>query len=278
MPVSPTSTPTASPIDLDARARFLDSLMTKAAARALEGFTHREAGQFELKGPQDFLTETDLAVEDLIRREIAQCFPDDAILGEEGGGTPARATWVIDPIDGTANFARGVPHFCVIVAFCVDGICELGAITQPVLDERYFARRGQGAFKNGAPMKVTATSDAASASIEMGWSRRHPVETYLAAQRTMLDLGASLRRGGSGGLALAYVAEGRSDGYFEISMNPWDCLAGLLMVEEAGGRVGAWPATQDDLTGIGPVLAATPALAQPLSTLAGGTSLKEDVV
>lgn len=239
-------------------------LIAKAAARALEGFAKRQAGQFTLKGPQDFLTETDLAVEDLIRAEIAAAFPDDAILGEEGGGTPAHATWVIDPIDGTANFARGVPHFCVIIAFCVEGECLLGAIAHPVLNETYLARSGRGAFKNDAPIHVSATTDMGQACIEMGWSRRHPVARYLEAQSFVLETGANLRRGGSGGLALAYVAEGRSDGYLELTMNSWDCLAGLLLVQEAGGRTGSWPATLTDLTGLGPVLAAPAALANVL--------------
>ncbi|NVO25294.1 inositol monophosphatase [Donghicola sp. B5-SW-15] len=262
-------------IDLDARAAFLEALIAKAADRALQGFLQREEGQLDMKGPQDFLTETDLAVEDLIRQEIAHTFPEDAILGEEGGGIPGRATWVIDPVDGTANFARGVPHFCVIIAFCVDGRCELGAITNPVLNERYFARRGHGALKNGQPMRVTTTLAASSACLEMGWSRRLPVETYLEAQRKVLEEGANIRRGGSGGLALAYVAEGRSDGYFEGIMSSWDCLAGLLMVEEAGGRIGTWPATVADLTATGPVLAITPALADQFAKVLAPVTLKE---
>nr|WP_269102408.1 inositol monophosphatase family protein [Mangrovicoccus ximenensis] len=175
-----------------------------------------------MKGPQDFLTETDLAVEALIRGEIARAFPGDAILGEEGGGTPGPATWVIDPIDGTANFARGVPHFCVIAAFCAEGDCLLGAIHQPVLDELYLARKGGGATKNGRAMRVSAVPDMSAACIEMGWSHRHAVAPYLEAQRRVLEQGANIRRGGSGGLALAHVAEGCSDGYLEIAMNSWD--------------------------------------------------------
>lgn len=262
-------------ICLDAREAFLKTVIRKAADRALEGFNQRIAGQFDTKGPQDFLTETDLAVEDLIRREIAQSFPDDAILGEEGGGTPGEATWIIDPIDGTANFARGVPHFCVIIAFCLKGRCELGAIAHPVLDQTYLVRRGKGVTKNGQKIRVTRTRDMSMACVEMGWSRRHPIEGYLNTQRSILELGANVRRGGSGGLALAYVAEGSSDGYLEVSMNSWDCVAGLLMVEEAGGRVGTWPATLEDLTQTGPVLAFTPALAPDLADAAfDGLALK----
>lgn len=275
---APNPRPLAPP-DLAARRDFLRALMPRAAARALEGFTARPAGQFDLKGPQDFLTETDLAVEALIREAIAAAFPGDAILGEEGGGIPGRATWVIDPIDGTANFARGLPHFCVIVAFCLDGICQFGAIHHPVLDEFYFAARGLGASKNGRPIRVSATPGTDTACVEIGWSRRHPVEAYLAMQRAILGAGANIRRAGSGGLALAHVAEGRSDGYAEMSMNSWDCVAGLLMVEEAGGHVGPAPQGAAALSAIRPVLAATPAIAAMLAeALAGAVRETQETV
>ena len=103
-----------------------------------------------MKGPQDFLTETDAAVERHVKRAIAEAFPDDAFLGEETGGSAGRDTWVVDPIDGTANFARGVPHFCVSIAFVRDGATEIGAICNPALGELHFARRGAGATRNGA--------------------------------------------------------------------------------------------------------------------------------
>ncbi|WP_240722336.1 inositol monophosphatase family protein [Poseidonocella sp. HB161398] len=268
--------PAAPAIDLDAREAFLRALMPRAAARAREGFARRDAAGFEMKGPQDFLTETDLAVEALIRGEIARAFPQDAILGEEGGGTPGRATWVIDPIDGTANFARGVPHFCVILAFCLEGECLLGAIHQPVLDDLYLARKGRGATKNGRTIRAAATPAMDAACIEMGWSRRHAVDPYLQAQRRVLAEGANIRRAGSGGLALAHVAEGCSDGYLEIAMNSWDCVAGLLMVEEAGGRVARGPAGAAGLAALRPVLAAAPALAPALAAAsAAPVALKE---
>ncbi|KZN12348.1 inositol monophosphatase family protein [Marinomonas sp. TW1] len=248
--------------DIEQRANFLKELIQKASARALEGYLNRAAGVYDLKGHQDFLTETDLAVESLIRNEIAHHFPDDAILGEEGGGTPGPATWVIDPIDGTANFARGIPHFCVIVCFCLDGEAQLAAIAQPVSQERYFAQRGRGVTKNDQPISVATTPDMTQAHVELGWSTRIPTQAYLAAQETLLSQGASIRRGGSGGLALAWVAEGRTDAYLEPSMNSWDCIAGMLMVEEAGGQVGTWPNRLSHLLETGPVLACAPTIAK----------------
>ncbi|WP_349295062.1 inositol monophosphatase (plasmid) [Thioclava sp. 'Guangxiensis'] len=254
--------------DLDAREAFLSDMMARATALALNGFRTRNTGDFSLKGAQDFLTETDLAVEALIRAEIAERFPQDAILGEEGGGTPAHATWVIDPIDGTANFARGVPHFCVIVAFCLAGEAVLAAIHQPVTGERWQARRGHGCSLNGAPVRVTRTPDMGTACLEMGWSRRHPLAPYLQAQEAAITAGANIRRSGSGGLALAYVASGRSDGYLEISMNSWDCVAGLLMVREAGGVVAKVPEGLS-LLDTRPVLAATPGIAAQMAGISG---------
>lgn len=247
--------------DLSSRAEFLRDLAVKAAQMAREGFSARTAGTFTLKGPQDFLTETDMAVETLIRDALAKAFPEDDILGEEGGGTPAPQLWIIDPIDGTANFARGVPHFCVCIAFALDGVPVLGAIIHPMTGELWFAQQGKGAEKNGAPIRVTGTTSPDTACIEMGWSRRHPVEGYLAAQHHILKRGANIRRGGSGALALAWVAEGRSDGYLEANMNCWDCLAGMLMIAEAGGDVRPFEGGLAGLAHPAPVRACTPALA-----------------
>jgi len=244
--------------DLAARAAFLRTLAPRAGDLARTGFASRTAGSFTLKGPQDFLTETDLAVEAFIRAELAAAFPQDAILGEEGGGEAAPLLWIIDPIDGTANFARGVPHFCVCISFCLDGAPMLGAIYHPMTEEFWFARKGEGAEKNGAPIRVTQTTDPQVACVEMGWSRRHSIEGYLSAQGHILTAGANIRRGGSGALALAWVAEGRSDGYLEAAMNSWDCLAGMLLVQEAGGSILPFGAA---LTEPHPVRACAPALA-----------------
>lgn len=250
---------------IQTRAEFLKRLIKKASDRALEGFLNRTAGDYDLKGPQDFLTETDLAVEALIKDEISQAFPYDAILAEESGGVPEHFTWVIDPIDGTANFARGISHFCVIISFCIEGTAVLAAIAQPVSQELYFAQQGHGAFKNDQPIYTSKTESMAQAHLELGWSRRASIESYLNTQGDLLRQGASIRRGGSGGLALAWVAEGRTDAYLEISMNSWDCIAGMLLIEEAGGRVGNWPCTLADLTQTGPVLGSNASLAQQVA-------------
>lgn len=259
------------PLNLTSRAEFLRGLAPAAGELARAGFTARTKGSFTLKGPQDFLTETDLAVETYVRAKIGAAFPEDGILGEEGGGDPTPHLWIIDPVDGTANFARGVPHFCVCICFCEDGAPVLGAILHPMTGEFWFAQIGKGAEKNGVPITVTATPSPDRACVEMGWSRRHSIQGYLASQGHILTGGANIRRGGSGALALAWVAEGRSDGYLEAAMNCWDCLAGMLMVQEAGGSVlpfgtasGGRLSTLQALSAPHPVRASTPALAELL--------------
>ncbi|MGE7369011.1 inositol monophosphatase family protein [Neorhizobium sp. NPDC001467] len=251
--------------DLDHRETFLRAVAASAGALAFDAFRTRKPGDFTLKGHQDFLTEADGAVESHVRAEITEAFPDDGILGEEGGGKLSERLWVIDPIDGTANFARGIPHFCVSIAYRERGETLLGAIFNPASGELYFARKGHGATKNGAPIAVAATAAIGTASVEIGWSTRVEAGEYLAAQERVLGRGANIRRGASGALAIAWVAEGRTDGYAEYYMNAWDCLAGLLMVREAGGVTGTYPASESELLTGGVIFAAAPGIAAEFS-------------
>ena len=253
---------------LDNREALCRDMARSAGRLALAGYNRRDAAHIALKGPQDFLTETDGAVEAHLKARIAEAFPEDAFLGEEGGGATGGNVWVVDPIDGTANFARQIPHFCISIAFVADGQIELGAIYNPSLDEFYFARRGRGAEKNGQAIRVADTTDRNAACVELGWSNRVPLATYLAALTDLLEQGANVRRGASGALGLAYVAEGRSDAYAELHMFPWDCLAGLLLVEEAGGVVGPFLSV-DGLAQGGSVLAAAPGIAGAVSHATG---------
>lgn len=250
--------------DIARRESFLRDLLASAGTLALDGFRQQEGRPIDMKGPQDYLTETDSAVETHIRARLSEAFPEDGFLGEETGGTPGDQAWVVDPIDGTANFARAIPHFCISIAFVAGGEVQLGGIVNPALDETYLARLGQGATRNGQPIHVSATTDIAATSFEMGWSNRRPLASYVSAQRELFEAGSNVRRGASGALGLAYVADGRSDGYAELHMNPWDCLAGLLLVREAGGVTGPFLAS-DGLAQGGSVLAATPGVADILS-------------
>ena len=255
----------ATTIDLEGRAALLRELTASAGAMARTGFIRRSEAQIVYKGPQDFLTETDSAVEEHIRKRIAEAFPEDGFLGEETGAHQSSDNiWVVDPIDGTANFARAIPHFCISIAFVTGGRTMLGAVYNPALDELYLARRGGGAELNGAPIRVAPTSNPANACVELGWSRRVPQQVYVDTLDRLLNSGANVRRGACGALALAYVADGRSDCYVELHMHPWDCLAGLLLVEEAGGVIAPF-LERDGLSKGGAVLAVVPALAEVMS-------------
>ncbi|CUX03994.1 MULTISPECIES: inositol monophosphatase family protein [Agrobacterium] len=252
------------PDTLAARAELCRSVILSAGELVLKGFQGEATRSFSMKGPQDFLTVTDAASEAHIRGAISACFPKDSFFGEEGGGVIGDRVWVVDPVDGTANFARGIPHFCISIAYVENGQTEIGAIYNPALNELYFARRGEGATRNGQPIQVAQTERFDAASIEMGWSTRIANATYLDVVKNLLDMGTNVRRAGSGALALAYVADGRSDAYLELHMNSWDCLAGLLLVSEAGGDVCPFLEI-GSLEDGGPVLAAASGVASGVS-------------
>jgi myo-inositol-1(or 4)-monophosphatase len=215
------------------------------------------------KGVQDVLTAADGAVERLIVATLRAAFPDDAFLGEEGGrvagGTGDAPCWVIDPIDGTANFARGLPTWCVSIALVVAGRTELGVIYDPSAGLTYRATRGGGAWRNGERLAVSLTTDIGRASVDTGYSSRTPAAAYGELVTRLLLRGISVTQCGSAALGLARVADGRLDGYVERHLFAWDALAGLLLIEEAGGRVNAFLGG-DGLRQGNQTIAATPEL------------------
>jgi myo-inositol-1(or 4)-monophosphatase len=199
-----------------------------------------------LKGRHDEVTAMDREVERFIRAAIAKAFPEDAVLGEEDGASEGLAAaarvWIVDPIDGTANYTRSIAHYCVSIGYVEHGVPTLGALHDPSHERLYFAERGGGAWmsEGSAAAKRLAVSAVASldaATVECGWSLRRPQADYLAMVTRVLDAGCSFRRAGSGALGLADVAAGRTEGYCELHINSWDCAAGLLLVSEAGGRI-----------------------------------------
>ena len=200
--------------DLVARYQFACEVSREAAGRARHLFLTRELGQYELKGPQDYLTEADGEIERLIRRRIARRFPEDGFFGEEGEErSTGTFTWVVDPIDGTANFARGIPLFGVSVGMLHEGDPALGIICLPMLDETFAALRGRGATLNGEPTAVSSTMDMARAMVELGWSTRRPLTDYARLVDRVTSTGAGMRNSGSAAVALAGVAAGRLDGW-----------------------------------------------------------------
>lgn len=246
-------------VEIEQRHLAVSGLALAAGALALRYFHDRASLKTTMKGSQDFLTVADGAVEALLRERIAAAFPGDEVLGEEGGGRAADRLWIIDPIDGTANFARGEPHWCISIGFLRHGIPEIGAIYAPVAGELYLARRGGGATRNGTPIRASETSDMRVATVEVGWSTRRPLDDYLRVVRAAMSAGANAKRAASGAMGLAYVADGRTDAYAEAHINSWDVAAGVVIVREAGGWVNDF-FSGEALTKGNPILACAPGL------------------
>jgi myo-inositol-1(or 4)-monophosphatase len=222
-----------------------------------------------LKGAQDWLTQADGAVERFLSERLATAFPADGFQGEEGGTTRGGSLrWVVDPIDGTANFMRGAPRFCVSLALIEDRTPLLGVLVAPALGETFAARTGGGATLNGAPIRAASTTDLARATIEIGWSPRRPNADFLALCGRVLDAGAILLRGGSGALGVADVAAGRIDGYVELHINLWDVAAALVIAAEAGAVASRFMDGDGPVSG-NPIRVVAPGVADALTRLSG---------
>lgn len=254
---------------LDTRFAIACAIAREAGVLARRRFLERPRSQRpDMKGHQDFLTATDSEVEELIRGRLSHLLPGDSFFGEEGGGSFERDVWVVDPIDGTANFARGIPHFAISIAFVRDNRTEIGVVYNVMQDELYAALRGHGATLNGEAIHVSGLAEIRQATVEAGWSSRLPTDTYIALVDRLKRAGVNVRRGGSGTLGLAYVADGRVDAYCELHINSWDVLAALLLIEEAGGWTNDFLAN-DGLRNGNPVLACTPELAEAVMAATG---------
>lgn len=194
------------------------------------------------KGTIDLVTEVDLAIETMFREMIGQRFPDHAVLGEEMGGSataPAGPCWVFDPIDGTTNFAHGLPIFCSSLALEIDGVAEVGAVYDPNRRELFTAERGGGAFLNGAPLQVSGASTLVDAMLVTGfpYDVHARVEEIVGLFAAFVGQARAVRRLGSAAIDLCYVAAGRMDGFWERDLKPWDISAAALIVSEAGGQL-----------------------------------------
>jgi myo-inositol-1(or 4)-monophosphatase len=251
--------PSLPPAALTARFHAMAGIASELGHLANRYFNDQASLGTRMKGFQDFLTEADGAVEALFRQRIEQAFPGDTVMGEEMGGGGSDCLWIIDPIDGTANFARGDRQWCISIGFVMDGIPELGVIYSPALGEMFLAQRGKGASMNGKPIKVATTTDLRQSTIEFGWSPRLPAGPYLEALGRLYAGGANVKRSASGALGLAHVAIGRTDAYGELHINSWDVAAGLVIAAEAGARINAF-CTGDWVTKGNPILVVTPSL------------------
>ena len=212
----------------------------RAAGAVILRYMNRvDSLKVEEKARMDFASEVDRLAEAEITRELRRAYPDHAILAEESGATgKSNKVWVIDPLDGTHNYLRGFPHFCVSIGFLDHGDPVHGVIYDPLRDELYTASKGDGAFLNDRRMRVTKRETLAGALLCTGFPfRQRPhLDTQLAMLKALLAEAEDVRRTGSAALDLAYVAAGRLDGFFEIGLKPWDMTAGCLLVREAGGH------------------------------------------
>jgi len=196
------------------------------------------------KGAIDLVTEVDVEVERMFRALVADRFPAHQVLAEEMGGSasvPPGPCWVFDPIDGTTNFAHGLPIFCASLALEIDGVAQVAAIYDPTREELFTAERGGGAFLNGRPIHVSAADTLIDAMLVTGfpYDVHQRVDEIVGLFGDFVGCARAVRRLGSAALDLCYVAAGRLDGFWESGLKPWDIAGGSLVVAEAGGRVTA---------------------------------------
>ncbi|MFN0043311.1 MAG: inositol monophosphatase family protein [Alphaproteobacteria bacterium] len=221
------------------------NVMAAAALKAAKGlvrdFGEVEQLQVSLKGPADFVSTADHAAERILRRELERARPGYGFLMEESAATvgDGRHRWIVDPLDGTLNFLHGIPHFAISIALERDGEIVAGLIYDPIRHETFAAEKGQAATLNDRRLRVSARSKLNEAVIATGIPFKahadHPL--YLRQMGAIMAEVAGVRRFGAAALDLAWVAAGRFDGFWEISLSPWDIAAGLLIVRESGGFV-----------------------------------------
>lgn len=208
----------------------------------------------ELKGAVDLVTEMDRRSEALIRQRLRDAFPDTDLLAEEGSGSiegRSGGLWIVDPLDGTTNYAHGFPVFAVSMALEREGCLELGVVYDPTRDECFSAARGRGARLNGRPIRVTDRDDLGQSLLATGF----PYDIRTSERNNLRQFGdlvrrvRAVRRAGAAAIDLSYVAAGRFDGYWEEKIAPWDVAAGALLVQEAGGRVTGYGGEPIDIRG-----------------------------
>jgi myo-inositol-1(or 4)-monophosphatase len=238
---------------------------TQAARLLVRDFGEVEQLQVSVKGPGDFVSIADRRAEQVIRQELQKARPDYGLLLEESGavaGTSPHNRFIVDPLDGTTNFLHGLPHWSISIALEQHGDLTAAVVFDPLRDELFTAEKGNGAYLNDRRLRVSARTDIARALVACGlpvqnWAGR--AKGFARQLDRVADKVGGLRRLGVCSLDLAYIAAGRQDGYWEFGAKPWDLAAGLLLVREAGGRVGRLEG-DDELLAEGTVIAGTPAI------------------
>ncbi|TBU88304.1 inositol monophosphatase family protein [Phytopseudomonas dryadis] len=260
------------PAAIDARYACARRVAREAAERGMAYYRQRDSLSVSHKGDdrQDVVSIADKELELFIRAELARQFPEDGFVGEEGGSADlhARCIWVIDPIDGTACFVNGLHNWCVSIGLMVDGQPLLGAIADPNHDELFHGCAGRGAFVNQTPLRVHGARHVREGLLGVGTTHRPGKEHFLPFISRLLDEGGMFLRNGSGALMTAYVAAGRLIGYYETHLKSWDCLAGMVLVREAGGRCNDF-LRGDGLLGGNPYLVACPGVYEQVAAMIG---------
>ena len=254
----------------------------RAGELLLGYFGSLDPSEVEEKGRNDVVSRADRESEALVKEILLGAFPGDLFVGEEGGvsGSDAGApAWVVDPLDGTANFVRGFPHWAVSIGRTAggrNGELVLGVVWDPVKRDLFVAEKGAGAYRNGRRVHATRRPGLAGAALATGFPFRihERIDTYLRVFRAVFLEAQSIRRAGSAALDLAYVSCGIFDGFFELGLSPWDSAAGAVLVTEAGGVVtdfdggGAWRER-------GNLLAAGPGVHAGLARLVAGLGVRD---
>ena len=222
----------------------------EAGGITLEKFGLLSETDIHPKEYKDFVTEVDRACERRIAEILSAAFPEDGMLGEEGGMAKGRSgrTWIVDPLDGTLNFIHAFPVFCISIALKDEtGSLAAAVVYQPVLDELFTAEKGKGAYLNGRRIHVSSRTDPGHLLIATGipFKEYHYLEAYVSMLKDVARGSAGIRRAGSAAMDLAYTACGRFDAFWEYKLFPWDFSAGVLLVREAGGIVTGFAGNED---------------------------------
>ena len=229
-------------------------IAAKEAAEVVRKFAGNGAFNVELKAKNDLVTDADVASENKVLEVIAREFPDDQILAEENhqlDELPEGRVWIIDPIDGTTNFAHGFPVFCISIAFWENKKPRMGLILEVVHNELFTAIEGEGAYRNGKRIEVSETTEPANSLIGTGfpYNNLNLVDSFLKFLHVMMKKTHGVRRPGSAAWDLCNVACGRYEGFYEYGLSPWDVAAGVLIIREAGGVISDWKGGNDWLFG-----------------------------
>ncbi len=242
-----------------------------AGAELLRSQKRVERLRVTSKGRNDWVTEADVAAEQLIIEHVHKHHPDHAILGEESGQVgESDHVWIVDPLDGTTNFLHRFPVFCVSIGIQVRGRLEHGVIYDPNREELFTATRGEGAQLDGRKIRVSNAKKLGESLIGTGFPHREDSDgdaRYVDELKAVLQSAAGVRRPGAAALDLAYVACGRLDGFWEHGLKPWDIAAGAVLIREAGGIITAVDDTDEDFLNHGNVLAAAAKLYPELRAL-----------